>query len=389
MIKLLAGKGLVQLASGPTATSSAAVTATGEVYTFGCGGDGRLGHGQIESGYVPNQDVPKHVDRLGVHARKVAVGEYHMAALGVDGSVRTWGKSRAGQLGHDNFAKGLPSPVLGLESVRVVDVGCGRQHTVAVAEDGRVFSWGAGSMGALGLGSKADQSRPQVVGGSGLGDARVVAVSCGRDFTLLLTSDGKVYGFGSDENGQLGTGFAARSHTLPVLVWDAAEARAARVLAGASHTVIITEGGQVYSFGANKDGQLGHGDRNDVGTPRLIESLRDRRIVDGAAGNAHTLLVDGASRARQTSSDTHPFFLSFSLYSLFHSLFLSRCLPTFVPRVWRRQGRVAGLRPRALRPAGSRGPPRERGRVPARACPRRCAFFALPLEWGSPSSTNG
>ena len=71
--------------------STAVVTSSGEVYTFGCGKDGRLGHGAGMD--APNQDVPRAVAGL-THVASVAVGEYHMAALTTDGTLFTFGKVR-------------------------------------------------------------------------------------------------------------------------------------------------------------------------------------------------------------------------------------------------------------------------------------------------------
>ena len=71
--------------------STAVVTSSGEVYTFGCGKDGRLGHGAGMD--APNQDVPRPVAGL-THVASVAVGEYHMAALTTDGTLFTFGKVR-------------------------------------------------------------------------------------------------------------------------------------------------------------------------------------------------------------------------------------------------------------------------------------------------------
>ncbi|MDR3738207.1 MAG: RCC1 domain-containing protein [Terracidiphilus sp.] len=67
------------------------MTSGGELYTFGCGRDARLGHG---SGIdAPNQDVPRLVEGLrGKFVKGVAVGEYHMTALLDDGSLWSFGK---------------------------------------------------------------------------------------------------------------------------------------------------------------------------------------------------------------------------------------------------------------------------------------------------------
>jgi alpha-tubulin suppressor-like RCC1 family protein len=130
------------------------LTVSGEVYTFGCGKDARLGHGQSID--VPNQDIPRLVAGLrGKPVTHIAVGEYHMAAVLDNGEVWTFGKNRHGQLGHKDPKPGHPSVVEGLAGVRIVKAVCGRQHTMALSEDGQVFGWGDSTLGAVGTGSKA------------------------------------------------------------------------------------------------------------------------------------------------------------------------------------------------------------------------------------------
>jgi len=80
--------------------SSAFVTSKGEVFTFGAGGNARLGHG--DSLDTPNLSNPQLLSsREMTNVSKVAIGEYHMAAITADHRIWTWGKAFAPQLGHE------------------------------------------------------------------------------------------------------------------------------------------------------------------------------------------------------------------------------------------------------------------------------------------------
>lgn len=86
-VEFLNDKRIVQLVSSGSSVSTAAVSADGDVYTFGCGKDNRLGHGAHTD--APNQDIPRLVHTLSARVVRAAVGEYHMACIDTDGQVIT------------------------------------------------------------------------------------------------------------------------------------------------------------------------------------------------------------------------------------------------------------------------------------------------------------
>lgn len=280
----LKAKTVVSVSSSGSAASSAALTREGTVYTWGCGAQSRLGLGRCDA----NQLLPAPVEGL-PPACEIAIGEFHGAAITMDGRLWTWG-SRG--VGHSNpRGAGIPAPVDGLEGVVIRNVSCGREHTVAVDADGRVWSWGNGVTYALGHGNKADQSSAKQV--AALADKKAVAASCGREHTLFLTEEGEVWAVGTDSYGQCGNNNRTAYVKTPVHV--ALPKPAVAVAAGEFHSFAITADGSVYSWGANRKGALGHGDTSDLGTPRLIEAPLKGRVVSVAAGGGHTLLLTDAN----------------------------------------------------------------------------------------------
>lgn len=108
---------------------------------------------------------------------------------------------------------------------------------------------------------------------------------------MCITIDGRVYVFGGNQFGQLGTG-ASQGETLPRLLEDPClESKLVKMVScGARHSAILLEDGQVFSWGWNKYGQLGVGDSIDRNTPTqvAIEGCRPKMV---ACGWWHTLLL--------------------------------------------------------------------------------------------------
>ena len=119
---------------------SLVVSATGRLYSFGAGGDGRLGHGEHS-----NELAPRLVEKLeGVRVLEVAAGEHHSLAL-CDGKVYSFGDGRHGKLGHGDAAPQMvPRVIAGLQGVRVSSVAAAGTTSLAVTTDGEVYGWGHG-----------------------------------------------------------------------------------------------------------------------------------------------------------------------------------------------------------------------------------------------------
>lgn len=128
-----------------------ALTKNGTVYSWGKGVGGRLGHGDTAS-----REEPKIIDALvGKNVVYVACGGTYSAAVTASGELYTWGCGSYGRLGHGNCNDlGVPTPVTALSEHKVVHVACGSgdSQTLCVTSTGIVFSWGDGDYGKLGRG---------------------------------------------------------------------------------------------------------------------------------------------------------------------------------------------------------------------------------------------
>jgi len=334
MVLELSGRRVVQVACGDWHT--AAIARDGSLYTWGDGTAGILGHGTPH-----RQWSPKQVDRplQGVIFTQVSAGPYHTAAVTKTGELYTWGDGFGGKLGHGSHDTCLsPKRVEQLVGHRVVNVAAGVWHTVcvtAVAEDpaaedtaaaaacaegssamvlaaatgrirrsrerGVVWSWGGGDKGCLGVGDEEGRMVPVRMRG---GPESVRQVCTGLHFTLLLSSGGKVWQCGSTcSSGYDGTPIPPwEGSSTPVRVKGALGGLiAAQISAGMHHAAAIagpvdSPFSWLYTWGRGNEGQLGHGAPQpgtapSVPEPRRVKQLEGRRIIQVACGGCNTAAV--------------------------------------------------------------------------------------------------
>jgi alpha-tubulin suppressor-like RCC1 family protein len=262
-----------------------AVTEAGGVFTFGDGDDHQLGHETREC-----QRTPLRVPAAGFHNERVvmvAAGSRHTVALSEAGHVFTWGFGMSGCLGHgDRRSKRVPlkiEPAL-FGGERVVFVAAGHNHTAAVTEGGRLYTWGAGSAGRLGHGDPENRWAPTLVWTEAFGGdeaGQVVMAACGSMHTLVVTQDGALWACGDWEFGQLGLNDTGNNYVFrQVGVAAFGGARVVTAAAGYGHSVAVTEDGALWTWGDSRSGQLGHGDVETRLAPTRVaaDSLRDTRI---------------------------------------------------------------------------------------------------------------
>jgi len=206
------------------AVHTAAVTDAGGLYTWGFGGEGRLGHGDTAMRLTPTL-VAAIGQRFGtgpLRARVMAVsgGGFHTAAITEDGDLWTWGQGRDGALGHgDRESKLLPtkvaSPLVCGDTAWAANVHCASSHTAAVAENGDIYTWGKGENGCLGHGDDADRLSPTLNAHLHKCGAKVLHAACGHSHVVCVTHDGCVWSWGYGKTGALGSD-SMRHSLVPV-----------------------------------------------------------------------------------------------------------------------------------------------------------------------------
>lgn len=191
-----------------------------------------------------------------VASRSSTASESFVLVRRANGALASWGYNGDGQRGDGTTT--AASDTIGTVTLpaglTVVRVAAGGNHVLALLSDGSVYAWGRNANGQLGLGDQQIRTVPTRVP---LPRA-AVAIAAGRDFSLAALDDGRVYGWGLNGVGQLGLGTRSAGSLTPVAVPGVSTARA--VAAGNEHALALLEDGTVLAWGGNASGQLGLGD---------------------------------------------------------------------------------------------------------------------------------
>ena len=278
-------------------------------HTLAIGQDGRAygwGHGingQLGDGNTDNQSTPVEVSLPeAVSAVAVSAGGEHSLALGSDGSVYAWGLNLDGQLGDGSgIDQYLPVKVASPAGVSFVSISAGREHSLAIGDDGRIYAWGSNVSGELGDGTYTSRATPvEVAAPEGV---TFTQVSAGVVFSLALTSDGRILAWGENSFGQLGTGSTAVENT-PVEVVAPGGISFAVISAGLQHSVALADNGEAYTWGRNIFGQLGLGSYDDQHTPVAIPALSGIKISNLAAGYTSSVALGENGKAYAWGANT-------------------------------------------------------------------------------------
>jgi len=237
----------------------------------------------------------------------VATGTSHACALRADGTVFCWGEDLHGQLGIGTILNFLSPPVQvrGVNNVgfltNVVSLAAGRFHTCALIVDGTVRCWGSNTEGQLGTGDStgADQTLPVTVRGinnNGILN-NVISLAAGEQHTCALSANGTVQCWGRNVEGQLGSGEDVIK-TFPVTVGGLSNVTA--LTAGNHTSCAVLSDGTVQCWGNNREGQLGIGTTDFLRhlLPVPIPSSTLNNVLSISAGGHHicVLIANGTVR---------------------------------------------------------------------------------------------
>ncbi|KJE93729.1 Rcc1 protein [Capsaspora owczarzaki ATCC 30864] len=280
---------IVRMAAGGVHT--VAITAKGQVYSWGCNDEGALGRSGEEAepalvkGLIENEFIVA-----------VTCGDSHTNVLSDKGVVYGWGTYRdsAGRMGFDFdtlFKEGgadkatvqfEPKVVLDYTAKhdRVVRISASNNHTIALTEKGNIVTWGCGEHGQLGrVGSRmSDRSKHLHM----LGPAPVLIrrkkaapkdVFTGGFQSFVLFDDDTVVAFGLNNYYQCGIPDVADPIYAPTEVPALSGRQVVSIKGGEHHTLALLADGSVLSFGRGDYGRLGHGNNNELSQPVKIDSL--------------------------------------------------------------------------------------------------------------------
>eukprot|EP00928_Gymnodinium_smaydae_P031913 TRINITY_DN23267_c0_g2_i1.p1 TRINITY_DN23267_c0_g2~~TRINITY_DN23267_c0_g2_i1.p1 ORF type:complete len:1900 (-),score=250.90 TRINITY_DN23267_c0_g2_i1:54-5753(-) len=309
---------------------SLALAHDGVIFSWGHGGNGRLGQGERCEAAL----LPASVARC-EPAAWIAAGESHSGCVDMLGAVFMWGAASYGRIGDGvDMDAPLPRPVLTLSGSPCKRLALGTVHSLALTNKGAVFGWGSGSAtGVLPPGSEVVQSVPALIGrerplagdwGPAMHARPVLQIAAGCFHSLALQEGGRVFAWGHSGHGRLGLRDVQRvdmayPEILPTVkgFYAVREAKESwrtendndkhgggafddrrkgidlhRIACGGMHTVAHTFEGDLWTWGCNQFGQAGHGAADDVWRPSILHTRGLRLSVRSVAtGYEHCLAV--------------------------------------------------------------------------------------------------
>jgi alpha-tubulin suppressor-like RCC1 family protein len=246
-----------QVACGSLHT--AAIKTDGTLWTWGDNSWGSLGVNDTGT-----RSTPVTTFAGGTNWKQVSGGSQHTAAVKTDGTLWTWGRNYFGQLGvNDAGITNRTTPVTTFAGgTDWKQVACGSLHTAAIKTDGTLWTWGRNSNGNLGTNEAGSRYTPVTTFAGGTNWKQV---SCGGAYTAAIKTDGTLWTWGRNSNGNLGDNTTVNRST-PVTTF-AGGTNWKQVSCGYHHTAAVKTDGTLWTWGYNPFGQLGDNTTSTRCTP--------------------------------------------------------------------------------------------------------------------------
>jgi len=220
------------------------LTYTGQVFSKGESYYGSVGHG----GGCSQQEFKEIPALKGKNVRFVAAGPHFSIAITAEGDVFSWGQSFNGESGLFSKVETVPRFASSVTPFRITSVSCGNAHVLACTESSQCIAWGENTCGQLGLGQKSKSVyKPQVVTAI---PTHVTAVSAGWAHSVAVATDGRVFTWGLNTHGQLGIGDTVSKFAVHLVHALDGKHKVATAKASRTFTVFRTEDCQALICGS-------------------------------------------------------------------------------------------------------------------------------------------
>ena len=269
-----------QISTGGYAT--AAIKTDGTLWTWGANGQGQLGTNNTIS-----RSTPVTTFAGGNNWKSLSFRQNFTMAIKTDGTLWGWGQNNAGQLGINNTdQKNTPvTTFAGGNTWKQISDGGEGSHLAAIKTDGSLWTWGLGTSGQLGNNTTTSRSTPVT---TFIGGTNWKSVACGKTHTAAIKTDGSLWTWGGNSQGQLGTN-NLDTRSTPVTTFAGGNTWKS-VACGSNHTAAIKTDGSLWIWGEGGYGKLGINNTGNRSTPvTTFTGGNNWKQVSG--GQSHTMAI--------------------------------------------------------------------------------------------------
>jgi alpha-tubulin suppressor-like RCC1 family protein len=249
-----------------------ALTRLGAVFSWGNNYYAQSGTGSISA--MITSPVPVTCGSVMNKVIMIVAGDHHTLVLNKNGNVFAWGLDSSYQTGNNRndydyafnsirYYSGYTCPVPtynnNMQLGNITTIAAGSTHSLAISSDNILYGWGDNSQGQLGMQDTTTRKYPTPVTLTAQMYGKIfTAVAAGDQFSLVLCSDGSIFGMGIGSNGQIGDGLLGGSARISPVIVTLATQNIVAISAGSNFAAALDSIGTVYTWGDNDYYQLGN-----------------------------------------------------------------------------------------------------------------------------------
>ncbi|MCF7924787.1 MAG: hypothetical protein K9L64_06775, partial [Candidatus Izimaplasma sp.] len=260
------------------------LTTEGRIFSWGWNFSGRLADGTTSSRSIPLEVTEYFSLNDGEKIESLDLGVSHGAVFTSENRILTWGYNGFGQLGNGDISNSsLPIDITDsislVQGENIEQLALSMVNTMVLTSNGRVFTWGSNTHGQLGNDSTYVSVVPEEVTEhfSLESNDKVTSLSIGMHHVLALTENNQLFAWGRNDYGQIGNNSTVDVETpLNITnVFNLNDDVISEIHSGYHHNLIMTNTGKTYVWGGNQEGQLGIGNKVNQTTPMMFSEIED------------------------------------------------------------------------------------------------------------------
>ena len=260
-----------------------AIDSHGNLIAWGINNNGQLGDGTQTNRTIPTQIMD------GTTFKEISAGGLFSLAIDSNGGLWASGSNGIGQLGDGTtVSKSTPVKITNTDGTTFTSISAGIAHSLAIDSNGKMWAWGLNSDGQLGNGTTTNSTKPiKIMSGTSF-----KAVAAGSNYSLAIDVNGNLYAWGANANGQLGNG-STTTLKSPTQIASGTTFKNVEASRGEKYSLALDTNGNLYTWGTNKYGQLGNGTFTDKNIPTQIELGKEYKEINAGYNTSFAISADG------------------------------------------------------------------------------------------------